>query len=159
MSRTPVCIDLGTHKTHDTGTCSRRYASRRYRYCGLASMLDSQAGNLNCGGGGSPAASRAASKRLTSCSRLLSVSAAAAKGIHVQGYLVNTVTGHDVHKCTCLNYSTCANRPSCRDWTSIMPQHLQELCNVLPGLRFRTELEYSTSVRIRSSSRPAASRT
>ena len=59
-----------------SGTCSRRKASRRNRCCALASMLDSQAGNLNCGGGGSPAAARASSKRLTSCSRCSSVSAA-----------------------------------------------------------------------------------
>ena len=73
-------LDQPTHRSFlqcATGhTCCRRNARRRNRCCDLASMLDSQAGNLNCGGGGSPAAARASSKRLTSCSRCFSVSAA-----------------------------------------------------------------------------------
>jgi hypothetical protein len=144
-------------------TCCRRNARRRNRCCGLASMLDSQAGNLNCGGGGIPAAARAPSKRLTSCSRCFSVSAAGHHGMSIdcdagprQLQPSSVVPARGLVACSRLLQFEHVALQTEASTGGIHRHHSDTTCE--PGRRFRMALEYSRKSRIWSSSRPAASR-
>lgn len=163
--------DQQLHRTsamQGSGTCSRRKASRRNRCCALASMLDSQAGNLNCGGGGSPAAARASSKRLTSCSRRSSVSAAdhhesvgidaRPRQLQPSSFLLGCVRVARSQLLQCKIVALQAERSVGKHSHSTQPPQPPHAPWCGPGRRFRMALEYSRNSRIWSLSSPAASR-